>query len=57
MRPHRARLAYTLVQGYGLDNQMKVFRPQPRSFEQLTEFHADEYVNFLQQVRQILANR
>ena len=49
MRPHRARLAYSLVNGYGLSNQMVVFRPQPRSLDQLTEFHADEYIQFLKQ--------
>ena len=49
MRPHRARLAYSLVNGYGLSNQMVVYRPQPRTFDQLTEFHADEYIQFLKQ--------
>lgn len=41
MRPHRARLVYSLVNSYGLCKQMSLFRPQPRSFDQLTEFHAD----------------
>jgi histone deacetylase 1/2 len=41
MRPHRARMTHTLLQGYKLDQKLIVNRPQPRSFEQLTNFHAD----------------
>ena len=41
MRPHRARMVYSLVDNYGLGKQMLVYRPEPRSFDQLTEFHAD----------------
>ena len=41
MRPHRARMVYSLVNSYGLGKQMSVYRPEPRSFDQLTEFHAD----------------
>lgn len=41
MRPHRARLVYSLVSSYGLHKNLIVHRPVPRSFEQLTEFHAD----------------
>lgn len=41
MRPHRARMVYSLLNGYGLSKGMKIHRPEPRSFDQLTEFHAD----------------
>jgi acetoin utilization deacetylase AcuC-like enzyme len=41
MRPHRARMAYSLVDSYGLTQQMIVQRPRPRDFDELTEFHAD----------------
>jgi len=50
MRPHRARMVYSLVSNYGLSKYMSVFRPEPRSFDQLTEFHADEYIGFLKTV-------
>lgn len=40
-RPHRTKLVHSLVDGYGLPGQMLVHRPQSRSFDQLTEFHAD----------------
>ncbi len=41
MRPHRARLVFSLLKTYGLTQNMSIHRPAPRSFEQLTEFHAD----------------
>lgn len=41
MRPHRARLVYSLLKSYGLMQNMILHRPTPRTFEQLTEFHAD----------------
>ena len=41
MRPHRHRLTTNLVRGYGLDDKMKVFRPPPRSREEIMHFHAD----------------
>ena len=40
-RPHRARMVYSLVSSYGLSKQLILQRPVPRSFEELTEFHAD----------------
>ncbi len=40
-RPHRSKLVHSIVDGYGLGKVMVVHRPNPRTFEQLTEFHAD----------------
>ncbi len=34
-------MVYSLVDNYGLGKQMLVYRPEPRSFDQLTEYHAD----------------
>ncbi|KAG2487168.1 hypothetical protein HYH03_014150 [Edaphochlamys debaryana] len=50
MRPHRARMAYTLVDSYGLTKKMALQRPRPRDFDELTLFHADDYINFLRGV-------
>ncbi|GFR46630.1 hypothetical protein Agub_g8235 [Astrephomene gubernaculifera] len=50
MRPHRARMCYTLVDSYGLTKKMMLQRPRPRTFEELTAFHADDYINFLKGV-------
>ncbi len=41
MRPHRVRLTNSQVNGYGLTSQLQLHRPRPRSYEELTEFHAD----------------
>jgi len=41
MRPHRARMVYSLLNSYDLTRNMVVHRPEARSFEQLTEYHAD----------------
>lgn len=41
MRPHRARMVYSLLNSYGVTRNLLVHRPQPRNFEQLTEYHAD----------------
>eukprot|EP00798_Chlamydomonas_sp_ICE-L_P022273 gene22273-29348_t len=50
MRPHRARMVYSLVSNYGLEKQMVVYRPEGRSFDQLTEYHADDYIDFIKSV-------
>jgi acetoin utilization deacetylase AcuC-like enzyme len=41
MRPHRVRLTHSLVTNYGLNSKMYVHRPQPRSKEEIEEFHCD----------------
>ena len=41
MRPHRVRLTHTLVDTYGLKNNMSVHRPQHASQAELASFHAD----------------
>mmetsp|Transcript_26859 Transcript_26859/g.69262 ORF Transcript_26859/g.69262 Transcript_26859/m.69262 type:complete len:660 (+) Transcript_26859:156-2135(+) len=50
MRPHRARMVYSLLNSYGVTRNMIVHRPEPRSFEGLTEYHADDYIDFLRNV-------
>ncbi len=50
MKPHRMRLAHHLILSYGLYRQMEIYRPSLLSEEQLTLFHTDDYVHFLQQV-------
>jgi len=50
MRPHRARLTYSLVENYGLFERLKIRRPVPQEFKGIAAFHADEYVDFLNTV-------
>ena len=41
MRPHRVRLTHSLVENYNLSKRMLVHRPEPRSREQIENFHCD----------------
>lgn len=50
MKPHRIRLAHNLILNYGLYEQLQVFRPRLASFEDMTRFHTDDYLNFLKLV-------
>jgi len=50
MKPHRMTLTHNLVVNYGLWRQMKVFRPRAATKDELLQFHADDYVDFLLRV-------
>jgi hypothetical protein len=50
MKPHRIRMAHNLILNYGLYEQLQVFRPRLASFEDMTRFHTDDYINFLKLV-------
>ena len=41
MRPHRVRLTHSLVDTYQLGERMILQRPQKRSEQQISQFHAD----------------
>jgi histone deacetylase 1/2 len=50
MKPHRIRMTHTLLLNYGIYKHMQVFRPQLAGVEDMTQFHADDYVAFLQKI-------
>uniref|UniRef100_A0A5S6QC20 Histone deacetylase n=1 Tax=Trichuris muris TaxID=70415 RepID=A0A5S6QC20_TRIMR len=50
MKPHRMRMAHSLISAYGLCNHMLVLRPHEATFKELTQFHSDDYIKFLQDV-------
>lgn len=50
MKPHRIRMAHNLVLAYGLYKKMEIYRPQLITEEEMTRFHADDYVHFLKHV-------
>ena len=52
MKPHRVRMAHSLVLHYGLYAQMDCFRPYRASAEDCRAFHADDYVQFLKTATQ-----
>lgn len=50
MKPHRIRLAHALVMNYGLYKKMEIYRAKPASKYEMTQFHTDEYIEFLAKV-------
>lgn len=40
-------MAHNLIVNYGLHKKLEVFRPKLVTAEELTRFHADDYINFL----------
>lgn len=50
MKPHRIRLAHSLVMNYGLYKKMEIYRAKPATKFEMTQFHTDEYIDFLAKV-------
>jgi len=50
MKPHRIRMAHSLILNYGLYKKMEIYRPLLVDDEKMTMFHSDDYVHFLQSV-------
>lgn len=50
MKPHRLKLAHHLVLSYGLYHQMDCYRPHPATIGEMTKFHSEDYINFLNKI-------
>ncbi|KNG84196.1 histone deacetylase 1 [Aspergillus nomiae NRRL 13137] len=50
MKPHRIRMTHSLVMNYGLYKKMEIYRAKPASKYEMTQFHTDEYIDFLSKV-------
>lgn len=50
MKPTRIRMAHSLVMNYGLYKKMEIFRAKPATKREMSQFHTDEYVDFLNRV-------
>ncbi|KAF7197258.1 Histone deacetylase RPD3 [Pseudocercospora fuligena] len=50
MKPHRIRMAHSLIMNYGLYKKLEIYRAKPATKYEMTQFHTDEYVDFLQRV-------
>ncbi|KAI9891395.1 MAG: histone deacetylase [Vezdaea aestivalis] len=50
MKPHRIRMAHSLIMHYDLYKKMEIYRAKPATRYEMTQFHTDEYVEFLQKV-------
>lgn len=50
MKPQRMRMAHSLITAYGLDQCMTVREPKEADKIDMSRFHTDEYVDFLERV-------
>ncbi|KAG8159881.1 hypothetical protein KVR01_010518 [Diaporthe batatas] len=50
MKPHRIRLAHSLVMNYNVYKYLEVYRAKPAVVNEMTQFHTDEYIDFLRRV-------
>ncbi|KAJ7275370.1 histone deacetylase complex, catalytic component RPD3 [Mycena haematopus] len=50
MKPTRIRMCHSLVMSYGLYKKMEIFRAKPATKREMTQFHSDEYVEFLNRI-------
>ncbi|KAG2182274.1 hypothetical protein INT43_007201 [Umbelopsis isabellina] len=57
MKPHRIRMCHGLVMNYGLYKKMEIYasicltsRAKPANKWEMTQFHTDEYIDFLSRV-------
>ena len=50
MKPHRIRMAHSLIMNYGLYKKMEIYRAKPATKQEMCQFHTDEYIDFLSRV-------
>ncbi|KAG8692117.1 histone deacetylase (class I) Clr6 [Ceratobasidium sp. 394] len=50
MKPYRMRMTHHLVAAYDMLQQMDIFRPKRATPLDMTRFHTDEYIDFLNKV-------
>ncbi|XP_029341656.1 histone deacetylase Rpd3-like isoform X1 [Acyrthosiphon pisum] len=48
MKIHRIRMTHNLLLNYGLYQKMRIYKHQKATAEEMTQFHSDEYIRFLQ---------
>ncbi|OSD05960.1 histone deacetylase [Trametes coccinea BRFM310] len=56
MKPTRIRMCHSLVMNYGLYKRMEIFRAKPATKREMTQFHSDEYVDFLSRITPVNMN-
>lgn len=50
MKPHRLSVTHSLVLNYDLHHAMSVYRPSPASSQDISKWHDEDYIKFLQKV-------
>lgn len=56
MKPTRIRMCHSLVMNYGLYKKMEIFRAKPATKREMTQFHSDDYVDFLSRITPVNMN-
>ncbi|KAG8943678.1 histone deacetylase [Tulasnella sp. 424] len=57
MKPTRIRMCHSLVMNYGLYKKMEIYRAKPATKREMTQFHSDEYVEFLNKITPMNMNQ
>lgn len=52
MKPHRAKMANSMIKSYGMDEMMQCMEVEPYYTQEidLTKFHSDDYIDFLREI-------
>jgi len=50
MKPHRLQMTHNLILSYQLYKKMEVYRPHMATEEEMTQFHAADYIDFIKRV-------
>ncbi|MCQ2821640.1 MAG: histone deacetylase [archaeon] len=50
MKPIRIKMAHQLIVNYGLYRKMDVYEPHFANFNELTNFHSSDYINYLENI-------
>ncbi|KAF8909173.1 hypothetical protein CPB85DRAFT_1307977 [Mucidula mucida] len=50
MKPTRIRMCHSLVMNYGLYKKMEIFRAKPASKREMSQFHSEDYIEFLHRI-------
>ena len=50
MKPHRIRMTHSLIMNYELYKKMEIYRARPATNLEMTQFHTDEYIDFIDRV-------
>ena len=50
MKPHRLCMTHNLILAYDLHKHLQVFRPRACTNAEFTQFHSEDYVDFLSKI-------
>jgi histone deacetylase 1/2 len=50
MKPIRIKMAHQLIVNYGLYRKMEVYEPHWATFNELTNFHSSEYIEYMENI-------